>query len=105
MKQRRCNFRAPSRRVAPHLFVSEEAPRSTLDRAKVKMGRRVTLSDEGEGWFTGYADVSGTIEEDCSKTPTAAAARRGPLKDISSRTEAASARRRRSGGLNERPLS
>jgi len=26
------------------------------------MGRRVTLSDEGEGWFTGYADVSGTIE-------------------------------------------
>ena len=26
------------------------------------MGRRVTLSDEGEGWFTGYADVTGTIE-------------------------------------------
>jgi hypothetical protein len=26
------------------------------------MGRRVTLSDEGEGWFTGYAAVSGTIE-------------------------------------------
>jgi hypothetical protein len=26
------------------------------------MGRRVTLSDEGEGWFAGYADVSGTIE-------------------------------------------
>jgi hypothetical protein len=22
----------------------------------------MTLSDEGEGWFTGYADVSGTIE-------------------------------------------
>lgn len=26
------------------------------------VGRRVTLSDEGEGWFAGYADVSGTIE-------------------------------------------
>lgn len=25
-------------------------------------GRRVILSDEGEGWFTGYAAVSGTIE-------------------------------------------
>ncbi len=26
------------------------------------IGRRVTLGDEGEGWFAGYADVSGTIE-------------------------------------------
>jgi hypothetical protein len=26
------------------------------------IGRRVTLSDEGEGWFTGDAHVSGTIE-------------------------------------------
>lgn len=26
------------------------------------MGRHVTLSDEGEGWFAGYTDVSGTIE-------------------------------------------
>jgi hypothetical protein len=25
------------------------------------MGHRITLSDEGEGWFTGYADVSGSI--------------------------------------------
>jgi hypothetical protein len=25
-------------------------------------GRRLTLSDEGEGWFTGCADVSATIE-------------------------------------------
>jgi hypothetical protein len=23
---------------------------------------RVTLSDQGEGWFTGYADVSGSVE-------------------------------------------
>ena len=26
------------------------------------VGRHVTLSDEGEGWFAGYADVSGTVE-------------------------------------------
>jgi hypothetical protein len=26
------------------------------------VGRCVTLSDEGEGWFTNYADISGTIE-------------------------------------------
>jgi hypothetical protein len=26
------------------------------------IGRHVTLSDEGEGWFAGYADVRGTVE-------------------------------------------
>ena len=26
------------------------------------IGRDVTLSDEGEGWFSGYAEVSGVIE-------------------------------------------
>jgi len=25
-------------------------------------GRQVTLSDEGEGWFAGYADITGIIE-------------------------------------------
>jgi hypothetical protein len=25
------------------------------------IGRRVTLRDEGEGWFAGYGDISGTI--------------------------------------------
>jgi hypothetical protein len=33
------------------------------------MGRCVTLSDEGEGWFTGYADVSGTIESVIQSNP------------------------------------
>jgi hypothetical protein len=33
------------------------------------MGRRVTLSDEGEGWFTGYPGVSGTIESVIESSP------------------------------------
>jgi hypothetical protein len=26
------------------------------------IGRHITLSDEGEGWFAGYGDVRGTVE-------------------------------------------
>jgi hypothetical protein len=33
------------------------------------MGRRVTLSDEGEGWFTGCADVNGMIESIIQSNP------------------------------------
>ncbi len=33
------------------------------------MGRRVTLSDEGEGWFSGHGDVSGSIEFVIRSTP------------------------------------
>jgi len=33
------------------------------DEARGRMiGRQVTLSDQGEGWFTGYADVCGVVE-------------------------------------------
>lgn len=33
------------------------------------VGRRLTLSDEGEGWFSGYADISGTIESVIESSP------------------------------------
>ena len=34
----------------------------TLTPARDVVGSRITLGESGEGWFDGYADLSGTIE-------------------------------------------